>query len=61
MGNTSPRHSGINAKWMKHGYVARMKDAYMFAGIIEIRDAFKECCILNKEGMRSTIEYSTVL
>ena len=28
--------------------VARMNDVYMFAGMIDIQYAFKECCILSK-------------
>ena len=32
----------------------------MFREIIEIRDGFKECCILSKEGVSDIIENLTV-
>ena len=37
--------------------VARMNDAYILAEMIEIRDGFKDCCILSKEDVSDIIEH----
>ena len=38
--------------------VARMNDAHILAEIIEIRDGFKECCILSEEDVSDIMEHS---
>ena len=40
--------SDIGNKWKVNVYVARMNDVHMLREMIEIRDGFKECCILSK-------------
>ena len=40
--------------------VARMNDVHILREMIEIRDGFKECCILSKEDVSDIIENLTV-
>ena len=40
--------------------VARMNDVHNLREMIEIRDGFKECCILSKEDVSEIIENLTV-
>ena len=48
--------SDIGNKWKANVYVARMNDVHM----IEIRDGFKEGCILSKEDVSDIIDNFTV-
>ena len=52
--------SGIGNKWKANVSVARMKDVHILREMIEIRDSFKECCILSKEDVSDVIENLTV-
>ena len=40
--------------------VARMNDVHILREMIEIRDCFKECCILSKKDVSDIIENLTV-
>ena len=40
--------------------VARMNDVHISREMIEIRDGFKECCILSKEDVSDIIDNLTV-
>ena len=48
--------SDIGNKWKENVYVARMNDVHILREMIEIRDGFKECCILSKEDVSDIIE-----
>ena len=50
----------IGNKWKANVYVARMNDVHIVREMIEIRDGFKECCILSKEDVSDIIENLTV-
>ena len=52
--------SDIGNKWKANVSVARMNDVHILSEIIEIRDDFKECCILSKEDVSDIIENLTV-
>ena len=52
--------SDIGNKWKANVSVARMNDVHILMEIIEIRDGFKECCILSKEDVSDIIENLTV-
>ena len=41
-------------------HVAKMNDVHILREMIEIRDGFKECCILSKEDVSDIIENLTV-
>ena len=41
-------------------YVARMNDVHILREMIEIRDGFKECCILSKEDVSDIMENVSV-
>ena len=52
--------SDIGNKWKANVPVARMNDVHIIREMIEIRDGFKECCILSKEDVSDIIENLTV-
>ena len=52
--------SDIGNKWKANVSVARMNDVHVLREMIEIRDGFKECCILSKEDVSDIIENITV-
>ena len=52
--------SDIGNKWKANVSVARMNDVHILREMIEIRDGFKECCILSKEDVSDIIENLTV-
>ena len=52
--------SDIGNKWKASVSVARMNDVHILREMIEIRDGFKECCILSKEDVSDIIENFTV-
>ena len=49
----------IGNKWKANVSVARMNDVHILREMIEIRDGFKECCILSKEDVSDIIENLT--
>ena len=51
--------SDIGNKWKTNVSVAKMNDVHILRKIIEIRDGFKECCILSKEDVSDIIENLT--
>ena len=52
--------SDIGNMWKANVSVARMNDVHILREIIEIRDGFKECCILGKEDVSDIIDNLTV-
>ena len=52
--------SDIGNKWKANVSVARMNDVHILREMIEIRDGFKECCILSKEDVSDIIDNLTV-
>ena len=52
--------SDIGNKWKANVSVARMNDVHILREMIEIRDGFKECCILSKEDVSDIIDKLTI-
>ena len=51
--------SDIGNKWKANVSVAKMNDVHILREMIEIRDGFKECCLLSKEDVSDIIENLT--